>query len=265
MSCGQARKVIYLAERLEPVSPEWVRAQEHLQQCAQCQTFFSQEEALRDLLKKRLARQGVPAHLRERILEQIAEAHAQQGSRGGPFALKGNRVPVAIAVALGALVALVIGIVSYQSLPLDRQERVLAEFIDDHLRFRPGASQIESSRAEQVEAWFSGKVDFLVQAPRFEQAELLGGRLCYLFGKKGALLSYEKHGTLLSFYILEGSDIKLDRFEQHAFRDNSFAYGMGKGHNLVIWKDRGLLYALVSDLQKEELVRLASNVSSRRG
>ena len=263
MFCGDARKVIYLADRLEPVSTQWVGAQEHLHQCTKCQTFFSQEEALRDLLKTRLAGRGVPPHVRESILGQIAEARARQRRQAGPFALKGKRIPAAIAAALGALVALVLGVVSYQSLPLDRQERVLAEFIDDHLRFRPAVFQIESSRVEQVEAWFSGKVDFLVQAPRFEQAELLGGRLCYMFGKKGALLFYQKHGTPLSFYILEESGIKLDRVERHEYGDNRFAYGMGKGHNLILWKDRGLLYALVSDLQKDELIRLASSVSSR--
>lgn len=265
MTCGLARKVIYLADRLEPVSPQWVDAQEHLQHCAECRAFVSEEEALKSFLKKRLARHGVPAHVRERILVQIREAQAQHGRARASALLKGTRVRAAVAMALGVLLVLLVGIVWHQSFDVDQPETVLAELIDDHLRFKLGASVIDSSQVEQVEAWFSGKVEFPVRAPRFEQAELLGGRLCYVFGKKGAMLFYRKHGAVLAFYILDGTEINMARLERRELGDGRFAYGVGKGHNLILWKDRGLVFALVSDLlHKDELMRLASNVSSRR-
>lgn len=264
MTCGQTRKVMYLADRLEPVSPQWVDAQEHLQRCAECRAFFFDEEALRSFVKKRLARPVVPAHVRERILVEIGEAQAQQDHERASAFLKGKRFRAAVGMALVVVIAVLVGIVGYQTLDVDPQERVLAELIDDHLRFKLGASVIDSSQVEQVEAWFSGKVDYPVQAPRFEQAELVGGRLCYVFGKKGAMLFYRKDGAVLAFYILDGTNLNMDRLEQHQSGDHGFAYGVGKGHNLIFWKDRGLVYALVSDLHKDELMRLASNVSSRR-
>lgn len=263
MTCGQTRKVMYLADRLEPVSPQWVEAQEHLRQCAECRAFFFDEEVLRSFVKKRLARHGVPAHVREQILVQIGEARAHHG-RERASALQGTRVRAAVALAVVVIIVLLVGIVGYQSLDVDHQEKVSAELIDDHLRFKLGASALESSQVEQVEAWFSGKVDFPVQAPRFEQTELLGGRLCYLFGKKGAMLFYRKDGAVLAFYVLDGTDLDMGRLERPESGDHGFAYGVGKGHNLVLWKDRGLVYALVSDLRKDELVRLAANVSIRR-
>ena len=260
MTCGQTRTVMYLADRMESVSPQWVEAQDHLKHCPECRAFFFDEEALRSVLKTRLAKQAVPAHVRERILARIGEARTYDGRRRA-FSLRGTRVRAAVATALGVILLFLVGIVGYQSLNNDPQERVLAELIDDHLRFKLGASALESSQVKQVEAWFSGKVDYPVQAPRFEQTELVGGRLCYLFGKKGAMLFYRKDGAMLALYVLDGTDLNIDRVARPESGDRGFAYGVGKGHNLVLWQDRGLVYALVSHLQKDELVRLAANVS----
>jgi len=125
-------------------------------------------------------------------------------------------------------------------------------------------SEIRSSRFEQVEAWFAGKVDFAVQAPRFEQSELLGGRLCYLDGKKGAWLFYRKQGALLSFFIFDGTDITVAHLRRRASGEQKFGLGVAKGQRFILWKDQGLVYALVSDLREDDLVRLASDIISPR-
>jgi|GEM_PF-1376810 len=261
MNCGKARKVIYLADRLSSASTGWVEAQGHLQGCPLCRRFFSDEEALAAFLRERSSRTPAPPHLREKILAQMARKRPIV-SEG--LAIRGRR-RVRLAALLLFISALVLlgGIAGYQVLTRDWQERMVAELIDDHVRFQPGAYEITSPQADQVEAWFSGKVDFAVQAPRFEQVELLGGRLCYLSGKKGALLSYRKQDTLISFYILDGSDVSLDRFNRREWGHETLALESDRGQSLILWKDRGLAYALVSDLPEEELVRMA--LAARRG
>lgn len=268
MDCGKARKILYGADRLGPASPEVVKAQGHRQGCPGCQAFFADEEALAGFLRERSPRIAAPPHLREKVLEEIAKTRAPSRVPVASTVVRA-RVPRRVRAALLVLVmtglALLAGITGYQGLTRSWQERIVAALIEDHVRFRPGAYEIASSRADQVEAWFSGKVDFAVQAPRFDQAELLGGRLCYLSGKKGALLSYRAHGALLSFYILDGAGVSLDRYKRRDLRDNTFGLGGGKGQNLILWKDRGLAYALVSDLPEEELVRMVLAMKPKAG
>ena len=261
MTCGNVRKILYLADRLEAASPSRLEADAHLHGCPDCQAFFADEEALKEFLRGRSPRQPVPAHLRENILEQISEDEASPLLSNRRTRRKRARGALA-AVAAG--VCLVVGIIGYTALTHDRQEQFVAGLIEDHLRFRPGASEISSSRFEQVEAWFAGKVDFAVQAPRFEQSELLGGRLCYLDGKKGAWLFYRKQGALLSFFIFDGTDIAVAHLRRRASGEQKFGLGVAKGQRFILWKDQGLVYALVSDLPEDDLVRLASDVTSPR-
>lgn len=265
MDCGKARKVLYRADRLGPASLQWEEAQGHRQVCPQCRAFFSNEETLAGFLRERSPRVAAPPHLGEKILEEIARLQTQPSISEDLPARDRRRIQAAMLVVFISVFALLAGITGYQVLARKWQERMVAELIDDHVRFRPGAYEIASSRADQVEAWFSGKVDFSVQAPQFEQAELLGGRLCYLSGKKGALLSYRAHGALISFYILDGAGISLDRYKRRELGDNTFALGGGKGQNLILWKDRGLAYALVSDLPEEELLRMVLAAKPKTG
>ncbi len=265
MICGKARKILYLADRLEAVSPQRLEADAHLHGCPECQRFFSEEETFKSLLKARAPKPPVPPHLREKILEQISEAYALHAHPNRPAIVNPHRIrAVVAAAALVAAFALLAGIIGYTVYSGKMQEQFVAGLVDDHVRFRPGASEISSSRFEEVEAWFNGKVDFAVQAPRFEQSELLGGRLCYLDGMKGAWLVYRKHGALLSFFIFDRMDITVDRFQRRDLGERRLGLGAGKGHRYILWKDQGLAYALISDLPEDELLRLASGVTSPR-
>lgn len=265
MSCGKARMVTYLADRLVPVSPQSVEAQKHLQSCPQCRAFVLNEEAFTRVLRSHLPQHRAPAHLREKILGEIAQARSRRRLPVGLSALSRKQVAAAILVTAISLLALLAGIFGHQALTGDTEQRMVATLIEDHLRFRPGASEIASSEAAQVESWFTGKVEFEVRVPRFDQAEVLGGRLCYLLGRKGALVTYQVNGALLSFYTLEGTDVHPDRFKGRHLGGNLFAYSGEKGHSLVLWKDRGLVYALVSPLPERKLIQLASEIPSQQG
>lgn len=261
MNCGKTRKIIYCANRPEPRAPQWVEAQEHLNRCPECQGFFADDETLASLLRTRLGGQEVPAHLREKILDYIAEARTRERPSEHPLAPRQKWIPVAVVVVLIGVFTWLAGILGYPTLVGDRQQRIEVVLVEDHLRFGPGVSEIKSSRVEQVEAWFSGKVNFAVHAPRFDQAELLGGRLCYLLGKKGARLFYRAYGKQVSLFILDGSAIDLARLERLDRGENPFAHARDKGYSLILWKDGSLVHALVSELREQELVRLASSVN----
>jgi len=256
MSCGALRKAMYLADRLEALSPERIRAAEHLQGCSACQAFFASEEALKSVLRNRSPRRQAPPHLREAVLEQIA----QEMAREVPSALNPRRLARVLVFTLVAGLGLLAAWIGYQQYPKDHEDRLVTELVEDHVRYRPGASEITSSNVEEVQAWFQGKVDFAVQPPRLAQAELLGGRVCYLSGRKGVLLSYQRQGTLISFYIIEGTDLTLSGFRHQDSQTSDFVGAGDKGHSLILWTDRGLVYALVSDLPESELVRLATSV-----
>ena len=263
MTCGTTRKIIYLANQPEPWSAHWVAAQEHLNHCQECQALFSRDEALRRLLRTRFAGQDAPAHLRERVLDRIAQARTSERSSEHSWVPRQQQIRAALLIALLGGIVLVAGILGYPMLVGDRPQRVAAVMVEDHLQFGPGVSAIESSQAEQVETWFRGKVDFAVHVPRVAHAELVGGRRCSLFGKHGALLSYRTQGTPVSLYIFEGTEVNPARFERLDLGEHTFTRASSKGHSLLLWKNRGLAYTLVSELPEQELVRLAAGIAEQ--
>ena len=117
-------------------------------------------------------------------------------------------------------------------------------------------AQISSSSTDEIKAWFRGKVDFSVNVPDIS-AKLKGGRLCLLDKKRLALLFYEHNGSLLSLFISDGINIqKIENGKEVLLGGKEMLFIEERGYNLLLWQDRGLTYALVSELSFEEIKRL---------
>jgi anti-sigma factor RsiW len=137
-------------------------------------------------------------------------------------------------------------------------EQLASILVEDHARYQSATTEVTSSEPEVINAWFRDRVRFSVQPPRLSDSSLVGGRLCNLRGHPAALVFYRKPQTMISLFVLDGRDIELPKEHLIALEERPCFVTAERGYNVVMWKQRGLLYALVSDLRSAELLQLSS-------
>jgi anti-sigma factor RsiW len=264
MQCGVARKYLYPLESSGaeppafPAPPEVTEARAHVVDCAACREFFAAERRLKVFLSQRTPRARASAALRENLLAGIAEERERSARSSHGFGRTGQRRPVLALVGLLALSALISGL--WLSRRGDRAmlPELVSVLIDDHVRSSPGVTEIASSDHHVVEAWFRGKVDFTFRLPPVAGPQLIGGRLCHLQGRRAALIFFEHPQRPVSLFIFDGGEVELPEDHLITLDGKRCLVEAKKGHNLVLWKERGLLYGLVSDASSADLLQLAA-------
>jgi len=261
MECSTARKVLYSSQVLHgdkpaPVETESKDARLHLEQCAACQQFFAAEKSLTALLRKHAPREAAPSNLREQVLSRIAEEQ-QKAKRPTRWSFLRRRSAI-FALALFLLVGLIFAGLWLRSRHSQESEQLALILVEDHARYQSAATEVTSSEPEVINAWFRDRVRFSVQPPRLSDSSLVGGRLCNLRGHPAALVFYRKPQTMISLFVLDGRDIELPKEHLIALEERPCFVTAERGYNVVMWKQRGLLYALVSDLRSAELLQLST-------
>ncbi len=247
MNCGKIRKTLLESSNLEILTADLAEAKAHLRECAACRDFLQQHEAERRFLKERLGGETAPASVREEVLNAIARYRITGANVRQRWASHLVKNAVAAAVLLAAASAIFYYFAPFK--PNQHKQSIAAELIDDHIRYRLSAQAVEQAATDPtaLSQWFNSRLDFVAQIPPLAGFELAGGRLCYLFDRRVALAFYQKPDQWVSLFISRGDGIDLSTMEKIDVSGKVMCRGDGKGYQVVAWKDRDLLYALVSD------------------
>jgi hypothetical protein len=260
MKCNKLREILYLASEEGPYSADLIAAKEHLKDCSSCTEFFKEEEKLKNLIYENAPRDKAPQSLKQFVLKTAAGKHSISTTRGvlNYFGLVG--VIPKISFALLFLILIMTSLVLYNVSFQQQSASLVSRLVEDHIKNIPGDVQILSSNPTNVQEWFRGRVDFLVHVPKLRDARFIGGRLCQIKGKRLALLFYEKDGKPLSVFVMNSSLAYLNWKDKDLIEnDETFSKIMNeKGSNIIFWRDKGLVFALVSDIEKKELMEIVS-------
>jgi anti-sigma factor RsiW len=241
-SCRGYRRALLLASPSTPDDP-------HPDGCDACRHFLQWEELTAGIIRANRPDWRAPIHLRERV----AAALEQERRRTAPWPLRSRRLAIGAfaAVMVGALVLLV---ARPEPSNTARAREAVELLVEDHLEFArrgPERLKIASASASEIEAYFEEHLGFSPRLPRLVGARLLGGRRCSLGGNPAALVFYGQGGS-------DGAtgSISLFVFEPRgaAFRGGMEASHRGVG--VVLWEERGLVYALAGPRDAPELRRL---------
>jgi anti-sigma factor RsiW len=182
------------------------------------------------------AREPAPAHLRRKL-------ERRYGRRGGRRWL----VPSLSALAGAAMAALVLLVVRPAPAPAPD---IASEAVGDHLRVLGARGlDVEANDLHNVKPWFAGKLDFTPPITFLgdEVFQLKGGNVAVFLGHKAAAFVYGHRLHVLSLFVFESADT--------ATRERTI-----QGFHVLTWGSAGFGFALVSDINWDDLRALKSRL-----
>jgi anti-sigma factor RsiW len=197
-------------------------------------------------------RYAAPAHLKHRISMAIKE----QGQPRRPRAAFAGRRPW-FSIGAGGLstAAFAVTLGLYLQQP-SRGEQLDQELVASHVRslMPDHLADVASTDLHTVKPWFAGKLDF--SPPVVDLAPqgyaLIGGRLDYLNQRPVAAMVYRHRKHILNLYVWPA-----------AAGDAAPRASSLQGDQLLRWRQDGMQYSAVSDMNAEDLGEFARDLRTR--
>src|SRR5215471_6838862 len=269
----ESRTSFYLDDELR--ADERRAFEEHLDRCQRCRNAVTAEHRFLEGVRHAGPLYEAPVDLRRRI-EEIASRRGLRDaapaemtmttpSQALPQASLFGRLSrierVASVSAVGILIAL-LGICYFRGTDT-RQARVPSEFarlaVDTHQQHLGGGLvlEISSTSPQDVSDWFSGQVNFSVKLPNYQEAsgqdqlyQIEGGRVVTFKNDRAAYVSYQMDKQPISLLVTSDSVAAPSGGEEVVSKGITFHYDAIDGLKVITWSDRGLTYALVSNLKE---------------
>jgi anti-sigma factor RsiW len=121
-----------------------------------------------------------------------------------------------------------------------------AELVADHIRaLQPGhLTDVLSSDQHTVKPWFDGRIDYAPPVKDFSSQgfPLIGGRLDYVRDRPVAALAYRRDKHLIDLYVWPDQGPAA-----------APAADARNGYNIVRWREDGMAFTAVSDVEAAQL------------
>ncbi|HYP26458.1 MAG TPA: zf-HC2 domain-containing protein [Blastocatellia bacterium] len=269
-----AQMTFYLDDELQ--GDERASVEAHLRACAPCREILENERRFIEMIRgarplhratpELLARveevlsdppapHAAPRELHQRIERSLSRADAPAPR---PFNVR-RAVSVAAVLAI-ALMAGTWGLVEYGDRARPRPPSDFARMaVETHQRYLRGQLPLEiaSGVPEQISAWFAGKVPFQVKLPNYQEVsgqeklyQLEGARLAGYRNDYAAYVAYQMQRRQISLLVTSDAVARPSGGEEITSKGITFHYDSIDGLKVITWSDRGLTYALVSDLEE---------------
>jgi anti-sigma factor RsiW len=274
--CNQIRAQIgiYLDDELR--DGERAEFEAHLQNCAPCTEVFELERLLMEQVQVLQPLYQAPQDLREKVTQIIGSdsepfvaphtlrsriQRVLQPSYASFFNFSLSRA-IAFGLVLLAFIFAGFWFLKTRKEPnhLTRPSDFALMAVDTHLRRLRGNLPLEivSDSPELISGWFAGKVSFSVKLPNYQDSSgqeklyhLEGARLVAYNNDYAAYIAYRMQHRPITLVVTSNSVAMPSGGEEKIVSNNlRFHYDSISGLKVITWADRGLTYALVSDLEE---------------
>jgi anti-sigma factor RsiW len=254
------RLTLYLDNELQGAERATVEA--HLAECESCAAILARELNFLNAIRECGPLHTASPALREKVEATLNERQVSTAPLAAKPRPLASRWIVAIAAGLLVLLlpALLWRLVKQPETPATRQPSNFALMAaETHLRHMRGQLplEMESARPQDISSWFANKVDFSVKLPNYQESSgqeklytLEGARLVGYEKDYAAYVAYRMKDRPISLVITSDLVARPSGGEQIASKGLRFHYNAIDGLKVITWSDRGLTYALVSDLDE---------------
>jgi anti-sigma factor RsiW len=245
MACDRERLLPLLADNELGTLRRW-QLSRHVARCADCAASLENLQAMRTALRTRLERHRAPPDLAARIGAALAREPVPEPPRP---ALRPSVRLASLRFAGGGLagalagVALTLLVVRAPTGSMGLESAVIGSHVRslmaEHL------TDVATSDQHTVKPWLSSRLD--VSPPVRELAEqgfpLVGGRLDYIEGHAAAAVVYRHAQHVINLFA----------WASPGQPDSPMRAESRQGFNLVTWRNDGMTFWAVSDLEADQL------------
>lgn len=207
---------------------------------------LSRLSMLQSSVQTRATRFNAPPRLIHRVLAALPAAPTEKVPKQIPSWWRS----LAIGTSFAAVVLLLWNL---SSTFLDRNPRggLIEEVVSAHVRSLMGDHLTDLTSAERhaVKPWLANRLDFAPPVHDFgsQGFSLLGGRLDYLAGKPAAAIIYRYRQHIINVFVRPTAENN----------DSPVRLSAHHGYNSISFSANGMSYWIVSDLNPDELRKLA--------
>lgn len=246
-ACERARQEIHRYVDGEIGAAEQMAFEAHLLECERCRDEYEGVQDVVNTVRGSNPLYPTPVSLLPKL------EHIVENDRAG----RRKRIRIRAAVMAASFAATVLLVAM---LPMLMGQRFTSFASDTHLRYAQGVLPlaISSEDADLVSDWLKthlpfhlGLPDFRSQPAAMKSYSLVGARSMQFEGRDVAYLAYRMDGRPISLLVTPGAGVIPSRGEAYISGKLIFHFSSEKGLKLITWSDRGLSYALVSDVQVE--------------
>jgi mycothiol system anti-sigma-R factor len=221
----------------------------HMNDCELCRGKVRVQAEWKQAIRAAAPREQAPAALRNRVARSIArESKPMLSWRAWAV----RAMPAAAAV----------GLVATFMISKVQWSPVAADVVAKHQKMMP----IEvSGGSDQVKQWYVDKVDFPVRPPqlcRQAACPLRGGRLASIGDHQAAYLVYDVNGDKVSVFVFDANDMPIETRRKTVIGNREVYFDQEHGYNVALFRDRGVGYAIASDLDQEQMMKMVSSAVS---
>ena len=255
----RGRLTLYLDNELQGDERGMVEA--HLSECESCAAIFARELNFLNAVRESAALHVAPPELRAKVQRILSEGVSGVAGSEERRPRRASRVSWLVAAAAAVLLLLlpllVWRIVKQSNTPTASSFALMAA--ETHLRHMRGQLPLETESAnpQEISSWFLNKVNFSVKLPNYQESSgqeklytLEGARLVFFEKDYTAYVAYKMKERPISLVITSDSVARPSGGEEIQARGLTFHYNAIDGLKVLTWSDRGLTYALVSDLEE---------------
>ena len=256
--CADIRNRLNLYLDNELQGDERVDFEYHLRDCAACRSTAQAEQRFLDSV-----RAAEPLYVSSPELRDRVRAALQWPLEIPRKNTSGKRTRIVATIAAAAVLLLLLPILIWRAHDSDSPSPGASSFAlmaaDTHLRHIRGQLPLEmvSTEPREVSQWFVNKVSFSVKIPNYQEAPGLeklytmeGARLVAYKNDYAAYVAYRMNNQPISLVITSDNVAQTFGGEEIKAKGLVFHYNAIEGLKVLTWSDRGLTYALVSDLEE---------------
>jgi anti-sigma factor RsiW len=240
MTCDEADILLHALIDGELDAGHAREVENHIATCARCAAALKTYRDMKAAVSAVDLRFTAPAQLRQRIEAAIPQSRGtSRRSLLAGFAMGS----AASAMAATGIVAIV--------LRNDDEQRIASEVVSAHLRSLQAGhlTDVLSTDQHTVKPWFNGRLD--VSPPVIDLTALgftlIGGRLDYIDGRAIGAVVYKRRAHVINLFVAQTPNAT-----HSAARTEDV-----QGFNIRRWRDHGLNFWAVSDLNADELVEFS--------
>jgi anti-sigma factor RsiW len=280
MTCDEARALLVDARRGRLSAESRAALDAHVAGCPACAHEAAADALLGEALEGRLPQHAAPLALKRRLaaswaatglptpppdVGRAADGPSRPSAPSGRAAW-GARWRRALVPALAAAVVVLALLPLYYRPAGDGGAAMVTEAVNDHLRLLTAQHplDIESGGIHQVKPWFEGRLDF-APVVRFEgdaEFPLRGGAVGYYLDRKAAVFVFNRRLHVVTLLVFPAQGLPWPRRGLERVGRVEAQLSASRGFTTILWREGDLGYALVSDVDRTDLLTLLGKLAA---